>query len=68
MARKAFAPEEKDERRRLILATAAQLFVKGDGSLPSATRIARVSGLGKETVYLYFTTKGAICAALQAEG
>lgn len=68
MAKKAFAREDKDERRRLILATAAQLFLEGDGSLPSAARIAAVSGLAKGTVYIYFSTKGAIFAALQAEG
>lgn len=68
MARKAFAREDKDERRRLILATASRLFMEGDGSLPSAARIAAASDLAKGTVYLYFTTKGAIFAAIQAEG
>lgn len=68
MARKAFAREDKDERRRLILATAARLFIEGDGRLPSAARIAQACSLAKGTVYLYFTTKGAIFAALQAEG
>ncbi len=68
MARKAFAREDKDERRRLILATAARLFMEGDGNLPSAARIAAACDLAKGTVYLYFTTKGAIFAALQAQG
>lgn len=68
MAKKAFAREDKDERRRLILSTAARLFMEGDGSLPSSARIAAVCGLAKGTIYLYFTTKGAIFAALQAEG
>ena len=68
MARKAFAREDKDQRRRLILATAARLFMEGDGSLPSTARIAQSCELAKGTVYLYFTTKGAIFAALQAEG
>lgn len=68
MARKAFAREDKDERRRLILATAARLFLEGDGSLPSSARIAAACDLAKGTVYIYFSTKGAIFAALQAEG
>lgn len=68
MARKAFAREDKDERRRLILATAARLFLKGDGSLPSAARIATACDLAKGTVYIYFSTKAGIFAALQAEG
>jgi AcrR family transcriptional regulator len=68
VAKKAFAREDKDGRRRLILATAARLFIEGDGSLPSAAKIAQASDLAKGTVYLYFTTKGAIFAALQAEG
>ena len=67
-AKKAFAREDKDQRRRLILSTAARLFMQGDGSLPSAAQIAAASDLAKGTVYLYFTTKGAIFAALQAEG
>jgi AcrR family transcriptional regulator len=68
MAKKAFAREDKDDRRRLILATAAQLFLERDGTLPSAARIAAACGLAKGTVYIYFTTKGAIFAALQADG
>lgn len=68
MARKAFAREDKDERRRLILATAARLFLEGDGGLPSAARIAATCNLAKGTVYIYFSTKGAIFAALQAVG
>lgn len=68
MARKAFAREDKDERRRLILATAARLFLEGDGSLPSSAQIAAACDLAKGTVYIYFSTKGAIFAALQAQG
>lgn len=68
MAKKAFAREDKDDRRRLILATAARLFLEGDGTLPSAARIAAACDLAKGTVYIYFTTKGAIFATLQADG
>ena len=68
MAKKAFAREDKDDRRRLILATAARLFLEGDGTLPSVARIAAACDLAKGTVYIYFTTKGAIFAALQAGG
>ncbi|GGE85579.1 TetR family transcriptional regulator [Sphingomonas prati] len=68
MAKKAFAREDKDDRRRLILATAARLFLEGDGTLPSAARIAAACDLAKGTIYLYFNTKGAIFATLQTDG
>ncbi len=68
MTRKAFAREDKDERRRLILDTASRLFLEGDGALPSVARIAAACDLAKGTVYIYFSTKGAIFAALQADG
>ncbi len=68
MARKAFALEDKDDRRRLILATAAKLFLEGGCRLPSTAAIAAACGLAKGTVYIYFSSKGAIFAELQAEG
>lgn len=42
--------------------------MEGDSRLPSSARIAAVCGLAKGTIYLYFTTTGAIFAALRAEG
>lgn len=68
VARKAFAREHKDERRRLIPSTAARLFLEGDSCLPASARIAAVCGLAKGTIYSYCTIKGAIFAALRAEG
>lgn len=68
MARRAFASEDKLARRDVILEAARSLFVGGDGSLPSAARIADAAGLAKGTVYLYFRTKEEIFAALLLAG
>jgi AcrR family transcriptional regulator len=57
MARHAFATEDKEVRRRAIIAAARELFNAGDGSLPSAAAIATAAGLAKGTIYLYFETK-----------
>lgn len=68
MTRRAFASEDKRARREAILEAARVLFVAGDGSLPSAARIADAAGLAKGTVYLYFRTKEEIFAALLLAG
>ena len=68
MARRAFDREDKDARRRAILAAAGKLFVAGGGELPSVADIARAAGLAKGTVYLYFATKGAIFASILQDG
>ena len=68
MARYAFASQDKLARRETILEAARSLFVAGDGSLPSAARIAEAAGLAKGTVYLYFRTKEEIFAALLLAG
>lgn len=68
MARRAYATEDKDARRQVILKAAGDLFVAGDGELPSVAQIAVAAGLAKGTVYLYFRTKGAIFASILQDG
>lgn len=62
--KRAYDAADKDRRRRAILDAAALLLQQGDGSLPSAARIAATSGLAKGTLYVYFRTKEEIFAAL----
>ena len=68
MARHATGKQEKEARRAAILHAARGLFLAGSGDLPTAAEIARVTGLAKGTVYLYFRTKEEIFAALLLEG
>lgn len=68
MARRAYAAEDKDARRQAILKAAGELFVAGDGELPSVAQVAVAAGLAKGTVYLYFRTKGAIFASILQDG
>jgi AcrR family transcriptional regulator len=67
VAKRAYAIEDKDARRRVILAAAADLFSQSR-ELPSVAEVAAVAGLAKGTVYLYFRTKGAIFAEILLEG
>jgi AcrR family transcriptional regulator len=64
VAKHAFAPEDKQARRQVILTAACRLFVSGDGRLPSAAQIAIEANLAKGNVYLYFRTKEEIFANL----
>lgn len=64
----AHAPDDKEARRRAILAAARDLFNAGDGTLPAAASIAAAAGLAKGTVYLYFRTKEEIFIALLLQG
>jgi AcrR family transcriptional regulator len=66
MARRAYASEDKEARRRVILAAAAALFTESR-ELPSVAEVAAAAGLAKGTVYLYFRTKGAIFADILLE-
>jgi AcrR family transcriptional regulator len=58
-------PEQKDERRQLILRAAAEEIALA-GSLEDFTvnALARRAGLAKGTVYLYFKSKSAILIEL----
>ncbi len=68
MATRAVAAADKDARRQAILKAAGDLFVAGDGELPSVASVAVAAGLAKGTVYLYFPTKGAIFASILQDG
>ncbi len=67
MAKRAFAPQDKEDRRQSILTAAGQLFLAGHGELPSVAQIAISAALAKGTVYLYFRTKEEIYTALLLE-
>jgi AcrR family transcriptional regulator len=65
---RAYRPEEKESRRRAILAGALQLFRETSYPELRMTDLARRLGLGKGTLYLYFPTKESLfLAVLQAE-
>jgi AcrR family transcriptional regulator len=58
-------PEQKDERRQLILRAAAEeLALVGSGQDFTVDALARRAGLAKGTVYLYFESKSAILIEL----
>lgn len=65
--RRARSPQDKEQKRELILQTASMLFSEGPESLPTAAAIARHSGIAKGTVYLYFKSKEEIFLALLEE-
>jgi AcrR family transcriptional regulator len=61
---RAYRPEEKELRRKAILAAAAQLFsICGYQDLRMAD-LARRLGMGKGTLYLYFPTKESLFLAV----
>jgi AcrR family transcriptional regulator len=63
--KRADRPEQKDERRQLILkAAAAELTVISSAKDFTISALARRAGLAKGTVYLYFDNKSAILMAL----
>jgi AcrR family transcriptional regulator len=55
---------EKNERRQQILQSAAALFETAHYDQVSILEVARLSGLAKGTVYLYFNTKEELFLAL----
>jgi AcrR family transcriptional regulator len=63
--KRADRPDQKDERRQLILkAAAAELTMISSAKDFTISALARRAGLAKGTVYLYFNNKGAISMAL----
>lgn len=56
LRKRAIYDEDKETRRREILAVAQKLFLKR-GRLATATEVAARAGMAKGTVYLYFQTK-----------
>jgi AcrR family transcriptional regulator len=67
-ASRAYGREDKQARREIILAAAADLFGQRGGELPSVATIAGRAGLAKGTVYLYFPTRETIFATLLLDG
>jgi AcrR family transcriptional regulator len=66
--RRAYRPEEKELRRRAILAGARELFLETAYPELRMTDLATRLGLGKGTLYLYFPTKESLfLAVLQTE-
>lgn len=49
--------EKKENRRKLILKTAREVFAKHDYFLTTVDMIASAAGLAKGTIYLYFKNK-----------
>jgi AcrR family transcriptional regulator len=66
--KRAYGREDKEARRKVILAAATDLFRDGQGELPSVEQIAARAGLAKGTVYIYFRTKETIFSAALLEG
>ncbi|PTY06017.1 hypothetical protein DB346_01235 [Verrucomicrobia bacterium LW23] len=61
-------PEQKDERRQLILRAAAEEIASlGSGKDFTINSLAKRAGLAKGTVYLYFSSKSAILLELLIE-
>jgi len=64
---RAVSEKAKSERRASILAAAGKLFTAHDFNAISVDDIAKIAGLAKGTVYLYFGTKEALFLELVAE-
>ena len=66
--RRAYRPDQKESRRRTILAAALQLFAETPYAELRMADLALRLGLGKGTLYLYFPTKESLfLAVLQVE-
>ena len=65
--KRARQPEQKEQRRREIVAAAAQLFEQQGFDQVSLNAIAREAGLAKSNVYRYFGGREEIFLALMAE-
>lgn len=61
---RAIDDQEKNERRQQILQTAARLFETASYDKVSMLDVARLSGVAKGTVYLYYKTKEELFLAL----
>ena len=59
---------EKQEMRRLILSTAANLFVKNGCTKTSIRSIAEQMEYSPATIYLYFKDKNELLYAISEEG
>lgn len=66
--KRAYDDDAKEARRRDILDAAEALYAADADQLPGVARIAAAAGLAKGTVYLYFSTKEEIFAAVLLKG
>ncbi len=61
---RAVNPDQKEERRQIILDVALQLFQAANYEAVSMVAVAEAAQIAKGTVYLYFKTKEALFLAL----
>lgn len=59
--------EAPDVRRAQILEAANRVFIDQGVSTPTMDDVARAAGIAKGTIYLYFPSRDALVAAMQAE-
>ena len=65
--KRAITEQQKNERRRKILASARRLFEREDFQTITIAQIARKSGIAKGSVFLYFKTKEELFLCLTLE-
>ncbi len=65
---RARAEADKAIKRKSILDSAMVLFHGNSGLMPTVVQIAQHAGMGKGTVYLYFSTREEIFLSLLSEG
>src|SRR5438105_11753167 len=63
-AQRAYAIQDKEERRQEILDAVESLYLKHPNRMPSVAEVAETAGLAKGTVYLYFPGKEEMLLAL----
>jgi AcrR family transcriptional regulator len=61
---RAYALEDKEERRQVILDAAESLYLKHPDRIANVAEVAEAAGLAKGTVYLYFPGKEEMLLAL----
>jgi len=61
---RATCPEEKEQRRRLILDAAERLWLDDPERMANIAEIAQAAGLAKGTLYLYFRSKEELLLAM----
>lgn len=65
--KRAITEQQKNERRRKVLASARRLFEQEDFQSITIAQIARKSGIAKGSVFLYFKTKEELFLCLTLE-
>jgi AcrR family transcriptional regulator len=64
LGQRAYAVEDKEERRQVILDAAESLYLKHPDRMANVAEVAEEAGLAKGTVYLYFPSKEEMLLAL----